>query len=371
MNSLKYILFEKKFEFIFHYKNEIINNVITEQLSYYPIFTANEEPDTIINFHKDLSHHNVVKKNPSLHIEIKNGFIAEYPTYKVAFYFRNNKLNIDFVVKHSGNFLLAGIRKFINIEFATREERIAQTLFEGVLIPSLFFDKDKLLIHSSGFSKNNSAILVGGTGGSGKTSLEIELCLNRNYSFLNDDIAVIDNKGILMPNLAHPKIYGYNLVGNQKLKRMLFLNQSLFDKIHWWINNKIFGPSKVRRRLFLKNNLKYTNQRLPLKKYFILSKENIDHVAIEQIPSKQTSSLHLNIILAEYSVFLNHIFWHEFNSTLDNDNPIITYAALRKNILLNSEKVFNTTKNYIIRIPLKIDHTQFLKDTIKLIEEAE
>ena len=81
---------------------------------------------------------------------------------------------------------------------------------------------DLSLIHASGVVlSNGKAILLGGTGGIGKTSLELELCLNEKASFLTDDIAVIDKEGFLWPNLSFPKIYGYNLAGNKALKRQL------------------------------------------------------------------------------------------------------------------------------------------------------
>jgi hypothetical protein len=371
MKSIRTIVFEKRYEVFFKDESNILYDVIYEQLSYYPQFPNNEASEVIVNICKDLSHHKIYKKNPSIHWEIENGFIAVLPTYKVAFYLLNQKLHIDLSINTSGGLLLSLIRKFINMEFATREERIAETLFESVLVPSIFFDSNKFLVHSSGFVKDENNIIVGGTGGSGKTSLEIELCLNKNYKFVNDDIAVISNNGSLLPNLAHPKIYGYNVFGNPNLKKRLLENRSLFDRFHWWFTYSLLGSSKVRRRLFLKDNISYTCQNISLTKFFILSKDNVDKPSIKKISPEHAAELNLNVMLAEYNLFINHFYWHEFNSILDVKDPIIKYEKVRENLLQNSLSVFENTNNYIIRIPLEIDHSEFLKSVTQIIEDAE
>jgi len=88
-----------------------------------------------------------------------------------------------------------------------------------MLIPSIYFNKNLAPVHCAGVSDHeNRAILIGGTGGVGKTSLEMELCRNYGCSFINDDISVLDSDGWVYPNLAFPKIYGYNLENNDKVK---------------------------------------------------------------------------------------------------------------------------------------------------------
>ena len=263
------------------------------------------------------------------------------------------------------------LRKMINMEFATRDERIAEILFEGALVPSTLFDKDKSIVHSSGFSKKNRTIIIGGTGGSGKTSLEIELCLNKNYKFLNDDIAVLNNIGEILPNLAHPKIYAYNLVNNKRLGKLLFENLSIRNKLTWHLTNHLFGPASVRRRLFIKNNLEFSSESHILTHYFILSREDIEKIVIQKIEPDVAASLHMNVILAEYNLFFNHLYWHEFNSTLDGNDSIIKLKDIKSNLSNNAYSTFKKTNNYIIRIQFHINHQEFIKKTVQLIEETE
>lgn len=370
MKAFRTVIFGKKYEINIKDENLIIYAVIAEQLSYYQTYPIKDEADIIINICQDLSHLKILKKNPAVHYEIENGFIAVFPTYKVGFYFNNNKLNIDLNIKESGNFLFSYLRKFYNIEYATREERAAQTLFEGALVPSTFFNEELILVHCSGFAKNNRAIIIGGTGGSGKTSLEIELCFNQDFTFINDDMGVIDSSGKILPNLGHPKIYGYNIIGNKLLKEKLFADRKVMDKFHWWFHKRIFGPSKVRRKFFIQNNLKYTSNAINVDKFFILSKESIKEILVEEISGQKAAELNLTVILTEYSSFLNHFYWHEFNSLLDNKKPIINYLSAKKQLLEKSAEVFNKTDNYIIRVPLNIVHSEFIKSTVELIQKT-
>jgi hypothetical protein len=367
MKKIYVKIFSKNILINIKYPNDIINKTLDEQFSYYETFSENDEPDLIINLVENFDHLKVLQRNPSIHSEIENGFIADFTNFKTAFYKKNGKLECALNIKSSGNIFFSFLRKVNNIEFATREERIAQILFESVLIPALFFDDKKILIHSSGFVNNNKGILIGGTGGSGKTSLELELCLNQGYSFTNDDIAVVNLNAELLPNLAHPKIYGYNLVNNDHLKRNLLKNRTLLDITQWHLKSKLFGSAKVRRRLFIRDNFNFTNQKVKLTKYFILTKEEREDIVVEKISHEKAVQLHLNVILAEYSQLINNIYWHEFNSVANNRIPILTYSQLNETWGKNSESILSQLDNYIIRIPFNIKHEDFLKTVSKLI----
>lgn len=369
MKSIRAKIFSKNILIDIKYNDDIINKILEEQFSYYESFPENENIDLIVNVVDSFNHLNIIQKNPSIHSEIDNGFIAEFGNYKTAFYKKNDKLVCELCIQSSGNKFFSLLRKIDNIEFSTREERVAQILFESILIPSLFFDEEKILIHSSGFVKDNKGILIGGTGGSGKTSLELELCLNQGYSFTNDDIAVVNSNAEVLPNLAHPKIYGYNLIDNNRLKKNLLKNKSLLDITQWHLKSKILDSSKVRRRLFLRDNFKYTSQKIKLSKYFILMKEEREGIIAEKISSQKAAQLHLNVIIAEYNQLINNIYWHEFNSIANNREPILTYSRLRERWERNSQQILAQLDNYIIRIPFNIKHKDFLKSVSKLISD--
>jgi hypothetical protein len=370
MKKIRTKIFSKNILIDIKYENRTIVEALEEQFSYYDSFSENENVDLTINIVNSFSHLKVIQRNPSIHSEIRGGFIAELGNFKAAFYKTENQLVCELFIQPSGNRFFSFLRKVNNIEFATREERVAQILFESILIPSLFFDNEKIVVHSSGFVKNDKAILVGGTGGSGKTSLELELCLNKGFSFINDDIAVVNKDAKVLPNLAHPKIYGYNLQNNKTLKEKLLNGKSILDIAQWHIKSKLLGSSKVRRRLFIRNNFAYTNKSVKLSKYFILMKEDVKEISIEKITSEKATQLHLDVIFAEYSHFLNNIYWHEFNCLASNREPILTPSELRLNWERNSKAILSQLDSYIVRIPLQVEHKDFLKKVSNLIAET-
>jgi serine kinase of HPr protein (carbohydrate metabolism regulator) len=130
-------------------------------------------------------------------------------------------------------------------------ENITAILYELVLVPLNYFFSDKALVHASSMknSTNGKTVMFGGTGGVGKTSLELLLCRELGYSFISDDIAVIDKKGFVYSNLAYPKIYAYNAEGNQEIENLLFNKRSSIDKLQWKLSKNIRGLNKARRTI--------------------------------------------------------------------------------------------------------------------------
>ena len=107
------------------------------------------------------------------------------------------------------------------------------------------------MLHSSAVmtpAPDKGAVLFGGTGGVGKTSLEIELCKHHNCSFLTDDIAVISNIGEIFPNLAYSEIYGYNIKGDKKTQKEIFRGKSIVNRFFFWLHS-LRGDQYVRRRI--------------------------------------------------------------------------------------------------------------------------
>lgn len=369
MRIIKKKVFEKNIEIVFEYENQKIFNSVAEQFSYYDDVAGSESIDLSIKVCRDFNHHSILQRNPSIHSEIKNGFIIDYKTHRTAFYKSGEKLNADLLIKVAEGLASKALRKLNNIEYATREERAAGIIFETILIPSLFFYDDKAVIHSAGFAIDGKAVLIGGSGGGGKTSLEIELCQNKNYTFLNDDIAVVSKSAEVLPNLNHPKIYAYNLKGNEKLREKIIDNKPFADRMQWELKTKLFGPSKVRRRLSIKN-YQYTNKNVPLEKYFILSKENVSEINLDKISSEDAAKISVNIILTEYAQFFNHILWHEFNSISKGKSPIITFDEIKNRQEKAAKNVLQKTNNYVLRIPLEIDHREFISEASEKIMEA-
>jgi len=350
-------------------ENLIQKKTLLKHFSLYDEIKESNNPDIIINIRKENIQRKIRSVNPKTHLEFKNGFISLYPKISVGLE-SGIPLKADVSLEIQKKGILRYLKKLYNIQYNSIDERISQILHELVLLPLAYFNPKQFLVHSSAFKKEGQgAVLIGGTGGVGKTSLEIELCMNRNYSFIADDISVLDENGNVYPNLSFPKIYAYNLENNSELRKRIFKNRGFFDKLAWKLKYVLNGPAGVRRNISPEEAYgKYETEKTKTDRYYILLKTDTDKINIRKIDAKKASELTMYVIQAEYVHFNNQILWHEFNCKAGEKNPILSY----KNVLSGweelSEKVFENIACYIIEIPLQIEHKIFVKEVADLID---
>lgn len=351
-------------------KNEELNRNFIQQFSLYESKGKNT-PSVIIEFLDKPFKIEDGMRNPPIHHELTNGFNITSHDGCISYETENEILHIKAYIKFEKSLLIKFIKKVINWEYTTREEKIGQIIFERLLVPAIFFFPKYFPVHSSAFlSPDDKVVLIGGTGGVGKTSAEIEFCLNRKYKFLCDDIAILTIDGELYPNYSFPKIYGYNLVDNKEMKNIVFHDRSLMDKISWVIQKWILGAAKVRRKInpeVVYSISKWNN--FPVHSFFILAREFRDDFNITPISSETATQLNINVIKTEYSQLFNHIYWHMFNRKADGMPPIIDNDSLFIDMNMSSVKALKNVKCYLIKAPIKIRHPVFIQELCNLIEK--
>lgn len=364
-----YKIFDKIVEINFTSNHNILQQeALFEQLDLYTKIDSYDKSDIEVFITDEVPRSNAGLINPSIHTEIENGFACSQHKFAYSFQFKD-KLIIHIALKREGNKFISYLKKLNNIEYASINERLGQIFFELIMVPSIYFDPDKFLIHCSSFNNpNGEAILIGGTGGVGKTSLEIELCMNRKYSFVSDDIAVLNNKGEVLPNLAFPKIYAYNLVNNSKLKKEIFKKRSIDDKLAWKFKTLLLGANKVRRKVSPASVYHgYEKDNVKASKYFILMRENRSDISVQKVDARTAAEMSIKVIQTEYAQFNNHILWHEFNCLSNNANPILSLKEVINNWENKLVSVLNEIDCQIIFIPKSMPHSQFIKEVSDII----
>ncbi len=348
-------------------KKSVYKSILLDELKVY----SDNSKKNILEITDDWSTFNekLIANNPSQHYYYKNVIHFKDTLTEVAFVFNDKRelKTIYFKLIIAPNYIRKVIRKWLNMQFTNRVENIGQIFHENILIPMTFFFDNLVPIHASGFSLNGKSILLGGTGGTGKTTLELEFCLNKNASFITDDIAILDNKGYLFSNYNYPKIYGYNLVGNSKLKNTIFKKESFFSKLHWFLHKTVFGLSKVRRKISPFNLFENVSvEKTKLTNYFVLSKNECSEINKTKLSVESISKMTIEVIFTEYNYFFNQLKWHEFNALSKGNMPIITTNKLEEkwlNLLNNNLK---KSGNYLINIPFNISHSEFKKQSNSL-----
>lgn len=311
----------------------------------------------------------ITSKNPSIHTEFENGFKINNLLIDVYFGFDDDQLNIvQFKLNYSSSTIKRYLRKFANKQFSNRVENIGQIFHENILVPMMFFIPNRSIIHSSAVKFNNKTFLFGGTGGVGKTSIELELCQNKNGTFIADDISVINEKTEVYPNLNYPKIYAYNVHGNSELEKIILDNTSIINRLHWSLKQRFFGPSSVRRRLSPFNLYKNTStDKNSLDNYLILLKTNVNSLQSKELSVNSATEATIKIMHTEYAYLFNHIKWHEYNCLLNHKKPYITSNQIDTKWEQNLTTLFQNKKLQLIEIPLNINHQKFKEELLNLL----
>lgn len=345
-------------------------DILHNELSLYPIVDS-KEFDISINYVSDIKTEQALSNNPGLNYLSSESILCKMGAAKVKFCFQKERLKqIDFCIDQKSG-LKASVQKWKSIQYTSGKEAIGQIFHELILVPMAFLLEDISVVHSSGIvNKKNEVVLFGGTGGVGKTSLEMTLCLEHEYTFFNDDIAIIDSKGMCHPNFSYPKIYGYNLIGAPELKREIFDGLSQLNKFHY-AYRALKGASKVRRRVEPGSFYgRVYAESAKISSLVILFRSNVEKIELESISVKKAAKSNSLIMATEYNVFFDQVRWHQFNASALNRKPFTTYQSLIEKNTSNLEKGLQSIeKVYLAHIPMQISNDDFKINMVAKLKE--
>ena len=361
-----YEIFGKKIRV--EYEDDNIRQVLAPWLENYNILNESKDIDVDINFVNEIDISNKQFYNsPSDYFIFNNGVFINKGLHKLYFEKKyNNKLLIKIKYNYTKNFIKMYKQKISNIGYHSTLENVGAFFHEMVLVYMQHLFYDRALIHSSAMksNKSNKIYLFGGSGGVGKTSLELLLCNKLEYSFIADDISVIDEEGCVYPNLAYPKIYAYNVENNEQLKRKIFENRDFLDKFQWFFKIYKRGPKSVRRAI--NPNILYgkiERNKNKIDKYFILQKTNmVTEITIEKIDYQIASKATLNIIQNEYAYETIHFKWAEYGTMFENSiTPIVELNKVYDEWHKIYNNIFENIETYVIKLPINLSHNKFLE----------
>jgi len=365
-------VFGKKFAIVF---DGIDNSEFLREMSIYKTEVFNSETydyDCEVIFSKNFNlTSKIVSINPSSFFLLEDKTFAVDYGHSIIHYQLMSVPKRIVVIPKKGSFL----QKFLSMECRNTLENLVQIFHELIAVPVIFFDKWRFPVHASAVYDNDlqQVIMFGGTGGVGKTSLELFLSRNKRYSFFADDICVIDKDGFAYPNLAYPKIYGYNTSPNLISVKKLLKEESTLSKIHWFFHYRLRGPSKVRRKLnphcLFKGGVR--KEKSKVGKYYILYRTaTVEDVELGEISIEEAVKSTLEIIKNEYWVFLRNIRWLTVNLSLAGGDLNL------KNFNLNSAKeilmeALREVEIFVLKVPIRISHNEFLRQVNKILGEKQ
>lgn len=369
-------MIEKKYSilgnnYLFLMEEDIYCSTICEEFKYYPSWQETTDFITVKINSSDLNITNFYR-NPKNHYYSNEIMGIDFGWGKVFWDFDKHIIYVNFDDKEND-----WISKFRDIQFCKSFEWAGQRLHEDVLIGTVLFEKDKFVVHGSAVSnRDGKVVIIGGTGGTGKTSTLISIGKEDGVYFVCDDMCSIRNDGKVFPNFAYPKIYAYNVLGNKKFENRILKSGGVTGQIQWNIKKATRGLSSVRRRvdpsvLYNIPSSKITNN-FRLGTYIFLNRTDFcSDMSVENVTKEDAIEMNTMIMKNELSKFylplemrkLNSLYAHRYSSTGDNyfDNWKKSMFEALKNV-----------KILQINIPYHYDN-ELLKEKMRLIilEELE
>ena len=329
-----------------------------------------ENVDVTINV-SEITDKNFISRNPSVFAKYKDGFLTHFPPCQVLWKYNAvaQTLDVTLLLLKSSSKAKAKYSRIRSMEYASDLEAFEQILHELVLVPSVYFFPDLSIVHAAALSINGKATLIAGTGGTGKTSALLALRKNSNVGFITDDIAVISKDGMVYPNLAWPKIYGYNLSSYIQRNEVL-KNRTFFDRLHFNVKLKI-NPRTVRRKL--RPDLLYETVNLKpvlIEKIVYLIRDNSEAINVRKLLPATAVDMGLHVMKTEYGIFHNHLEWDSYNSLAMNEKPLLQLEQVFQNWKSNLGAVFNQAQIQSLHIPSSEKHEDYLAYINKFLVDS-
>lgn len=197
----------------------------------------------------------------------------------------------------------------INRSYISRAQNLAKVILYNDIEPLIhqkIIQDGGAFIHASCVARNDSAVVISGWGGAGKTSVATELTNSNEWSLVSDDLCLVESRGRVQPYLKRVQIYPYNL--DSRKEKELIQDHSLRNRINWKLRSTVLGEKSVRRRV-LPHELYPVVDRdsVSISDVVYLLREDRSRITHER-PEKETISQRAGATIAhEFSTHLNNI----------------------------------------------------------------
>lgn len=333
-------IFGKKL--LFQFKECSFSSIIYDELSIYPDARFDDlQTDYIVNVDDNYSanedeHYG---RNPKEMFVSEDNLCINY-TWGIVSWSDQN-IHLSFNPRMYGK-LSSLIRHMFDIQFYTQPQWAGQRLYEDILINVAFWDPSYFVLHGSGISdKNGNVIIIGGTGGTGKTSTVLSMRGREDRIFVCDDLCPVTRDGRVFVNYDMPKIYAYNVINNKPMEKMILKDESFLSRLQWKILKK-GNPARVRRRV--KPSKLYSlaspelSNKLYLKAYLILNRTNdANDIRLDDLSPQQAADMTIEIMRTEFAKFATFLNYYRLNGLYKG-----------KSSFTNSEQCFDRWKENMI-----------------------
>ncbi len=331
--------------------------LLAESLSLYADAGA-QEPAVNIRIGRAASAHAPASINPKVHKSYAHGMLTSFP--RVDVYWERSggeRLEVEAVIKPRHG-LRRTVHRLLSMEYSREAETFEQILHEFVLVPSVYFFKDVVPIHAASVTIAGNACLLAGTGGVGKSSAMLALRRNADVGFVSDDIVVLSDTARVNGNMAWPKIYGYNCIGNT-MKSEILAGRGWIDRAHFNIRNRLNSASVRRKMSPDRLYRRVESASAPLSCLYYVVCEDVPEIRVSALDPASAVEMTIAVISAEYSIFHDHLYWEEYNALATARPAMLTMAEVTANWRRVLAKSLATVGCYKVSVPFKVDHAVY------------
>lgn len=369
-NSMKKRIFGKNLQFQF--EKCIYSDVIKKELKLYPDADFEEDSTDYYIYVDEKNEANSDDKygrNPKEVYVSSDNFCINYSWGIVSW--SNQRIHISYNPNMYNRFAKI-IRHVFDIQFYTQPEWAGQRLYEDILINMAFWDKNYFVLHGSGIADNNgNVVIIGGTGGTGKTSTVLSMRNREDRMFVCDDLCPVTRTGQVYVNYDMPKIYAYNVIGNPSMEKEILSDEGFISKVQWNVL-KAGNPARVRRRVspgklyrLVPNEM---TENLHLHTYLILNRTmQVDKVVVSPISASHAAEITVEIMRTEFAKFASFLNYYKLNGLYENANYVDSENCFQI-WKQNMEVVFDNIQVKMVSIPFNYNNEMLKHDMNRLID---
>ncbi|MBW7956686.1 MAG: hypothetical protein H3C68_02225 [Deltaproteobacteria bacterium] len=341
-----------------------IAEIIFQEFSSYR--KADGRPDVVFNFTKRLEHEGFFRDEPFVRVGTarfseKRAFLDRISQWDCFMERGDGAISVYCAsspnLKRRAAGLFPGpVQRFSNMYYKTIDELQALDFMYAIFQPVIelyFLKKGASFIHAGGLQDaDGKAVLFAGWGGCGKTSTCSTLILGgpRRWSFLSDDMSVLNKSGHVSYNDMGIHIYPYNLEGAGELNGRVFSKMTGMDRLHWMIRSKVFGREGVVRRHSPKAIYRSTSEGAPLKALIYMDRHNGRELVIEPVTPDEAARRAASVLLFELKLFLPQLLHMGASGSRAFGLPDFgELAASAKGVFIEA---FSRSRNYRVSVPV-------------------
>ncbi|HEY9479549.1 MAG TPA: hypothetical protein VIP79_05650, partial [Gemmatimonadaceae bacterium] len=160
-------------------------------------------------------------------------------------------------------------------------------------------------IHASSLERGGEGTAIVAWGGIGKTSAALKLITEHGFSFLSDDLGLVDDAGTVWRTPKRLQVYAYNLEGEERLRSMLLDGRSVLDRASWAWKLQRRGPKGVRRRVSAEELFgeRSVARSAPLKRVFCLERGDARGFEAREISTDELTHRAAEVVMHEIEPF--------------------------------------------------------------------